>query len=345
MSLLSNFIKVLTIPLHAFTHQNGGTDEVNVAGLSGELADPQTPKTHATSHQNGGGDEVSVTGLSGLLADGQTPLSHATSHKSGGGDSIKLDELAAPTDVTTLNASTSAHGLLKKLNNVSTNFMNGQGNWATPSSTPPSSSVGTSQLKTTYGDIYGTGTYNAPGGAYGFYPQLKAVVADQNASVHILDNYIYLLTTTFQTKISIVGASPIYVRQRYVTASGTDMWLFLMRQKYTGALVSGWSAPDHPSVNQDLTFDELPHPFFSYDPDIHEIFVVAKSKVQELQAQLVGTQGVLELALTLEVGEEVAYVPLHSGRYINGQPEMVNTLPAYIKCRTLIGSSSSSSSA
>ncbi len=32
---------------------------------------------HATSHQNGQADEISVAGLSGLLADAQTPLSHS----------------------------------------------------------------------------------------------------------------------------------------------------------------------------------------------------------------------------------------------------------------------------
>lgn len=31
---------------------------------------------HATSHQDGGTDEISVAGLSGLLADAQTPLAH-----------------------------------------------------------------------------------------------------------------------------------------------------------------------------------------------------------------------------------------------------------------------------
>jgi len=31
---------------HASTHENGGGDEINVAGLSGELADPQPPKAH-----------------------------------------------------------------------------------------------------------------------------------------------------------------------------------------------------------------------------------------------------------------------------------------------------------
>ena len=61
---------------HASTHQNGGADEISVAGLSGLLADAQTPLGHGASHANGGSDEISVAGLSGLLADAQTPLSH-----------------------------------------------------------------------------------------------------------------------------------------------------------------------------------------------------------------------------------------------------------------------------
>jgi hypothetical protein len=92
---------------------------------------------HASRHENAGADEISVLGLSGLLADAQTPLAHATSHKSGGTDAVKLDELAAPTDVATLNASTSAHGLLKKLSNIATEFMNGQGAWAVPTAGAP----------------------------------------------------------------------------------------------------------------------------------------------------------------------------------------------------------------
>lgn len=79
---------------HKTTHENGGTDEISVAGLSGVLADPQppiigagatqavagndprltdarTPTAHAASHQNGGSDEINVGGLSGVLADNQ----------------------------------------------------------------------------------------------------------------------------------------------------------------------------------------------------------------------------------------------------------------------------------
>ena len=58
---------------HHLTHENGGGDEISVAGLSGELADNQPPKTHKATHENGGGDEISVAGLSGELADPQRP--------------------------------------------------------------------------------------------------------------------------------------------------------------------------------------------------------------------------------------------------------------------------------
>jgi hypothetical protein len=44
---------------------------------------------------------------------------------------IKLDDLATPEDNTDLNATTSAHGLLKKLSNTATEFMDGTGAWDT----------------------------------------------------------------------------------------------------------------------------------------------------------------------------------------------------------------------
>jgi len=70
---------------HHNTHENGGSDEVLVTGLSGELADDQPsawakvsgkpstfpPDLHVSEHQNGGGDELNVVGLSGQLADDQ----------------------------------------------------------------------------------------------------------------------------------------------------------------------------------------------------------------------------------------------------------------------------------
>lgn len=76
-------------------------------------------------------DADAATARGTLEAIGSSEFaSHAARHKSAGADPIRLDELAAPTDVTTLNASTTAHGLLAKLSNVVTQFLNGQGSWA-----------------------------------------------------------------------------------------------------------------------------------------------------------------------------------------------------------------------
>lgn len=52
---------------------------------------------------------------------------HAVTHQSGGTDPLALDTLAAPTDIATLNASTSAHGLMPKLDNNVNHFFTGTG--------------------------------------------------------------------------------------------------------------------------------------------------------------------------------------------------------------------------
>jgi len=79
-----------------------------------------------TADASVGGTNTGDQNLSGYAT-----TSHAASHKSAGSDSIKLDELAAPTDVTALNASSSAHGLLPKLENTGTKFLRDDGTWQT----------------------------------------------------------------------------------------------------------------------------------------------------------------------------------------------------------------------
>jgi len=54
----------LDIP-HSTTHESGGIDELNVGGLSGDLADPQDPKTHASTHSRQGSDTIEVEQLGG----------------------------------------------------------------------------------------------------------------------------------------------------------------------------------------------------------------------------------------------------------------------------------------
>ena len=77
---------------HKTSHQNGGTDELSIAGLSGLAGDPQTPNStlaHKNSHGFEGGDEMNVGGLHGKLADAQDALAHRTHHEAGGGDIVR----------------------------------------------------------------------------------------------------------------------------------------------------------------------------------------------------------------------------------------------------------------
>jgi len=68
------------VPLHAPQHEEGGADQLNVDGLSGVLAQPQTPSAHVASHQAGGSDQINVAGLAGVLASPQTPIVHSNAH-------------------------------------------------------------------------------------------------------------------------------------------------------------------------------------------------------------------------------------------------------------------------
>jgi hypothetical protein len=145
----------LTVGTLYFVTNEGVTERWNGTTWEG-YSGPGTgsaPTAHAASHASAGSDPVTVTTLAGypggtttfLRADGTfatasgggAPAAHATSHQSGGSDAIPLDTLAAPTDITTLNASTSAHGLLRKLSGTGTQYLDGSGAWSTPSGGTP----------------------------------------------------------------------------------------------------------------------------------------------------------------------------------------------------------------
>lgn len=66
-----------------------GTNAITNVGL----VDGVDVSAHAVRHENGGADEISVAGLSGLLADDQNPTAHAADHISGAGDEVDGDRV------------------------------------------------------------------------------------------------------------------------------------------------------------------------------------------------------------------------------------------------------------
>ncbi len=128
-------------PIHTFIHRVGRLvflDRGADPSANGEL---QRNATHIKVYSGGAVRNLSDVGTApshthashtGIGTGDHHAELHAGAHKTAGGDAIKLDELAAPTDVTTLNATTSLHGLLLKLGGGTTNFLRADGTWAAP---------------------------------------------------------------------------------------------------------------------------------------------------------------------------------------------------------------------
>jgi hypothetical protein len=111
------------------------------------MLETETPTIGTTalvfSELSGGGgsytDEQAQDAVGGILTDTSTvdltyndatPSITAAVIPAG----IKLDDLGTPDDNTDLNSTTSQHGLLKKLDGSASKFLDGSGNWSTPTS-------------------------------------------------------------------------------------------------------------------------------------------------------------------------------------------------------------------
>jgi len=133
---------------HAAAHQDAGADEVNVAGLSGELADPQPPKAHThpggdVTSQVGDADTVDGSHAADFASSGHNHdtayapiakgVTNGDAHDHVGGDGAAIAEGALSlADVTTGDVSTTKHGFAPKAPNDTSKFLRGDGTWAAP---------------------------------------------------------------------------------------------------------------------------------------------------------------------------------------------------------------------
>jgi hypothetical protein len=100
------------VPAHKASHENTGTDEISVTGLSGELVDNQPLKAHAL----GGAKHTSATleQLNALISNAtlddsdsaRTPSAHKASHQDGGTDEIDVTGLVGTTPTALLGDAT-----------------------------------------------------------------------------------------------------------------------------------------------------------------------------------------------------------------------------------------------
>jgi len=206
------------------------------------------------------------------------------------------------------NASDAADGLGSQGN--SGQFLKSNGAGVNPSfATLPSSgltSVSQGDLNTATGEVSVAGTSASPGnavlpgGSYGFYPEsgpCKYFTSDKEGFLQITGN---LPGTSYASRVA--GYSPhsydtsCYARQRYITASGHDHWIFLLIDKITKKIIGSYQAPDHPSANQGgASSIDIPHPFGSYDPSKHEIIVVDNADLSAMRQKITRQKSLLQV--------------------------------------------------
>lgn len=119
------FSKIKSLDPSLSIANNGNLVEVDIADASttvkGIVQLATSNESEATKACNAADTRLSNT---------RTPSLHALSHKAAQPDVIKLDELGPPDDNTTLDASTTKHGLMQKYPNNTNTFLRGDGTFA-----------------------------------------------------------------------------------------------------------------------------------------------------------------------------------------------------------------------
>lgn len=87
---------VVVAPLDFFDDL-GAADDALAAALAASPPGARTPTAHKTSHENGGSDEIDVGGLSGVLADPQHPIIGSAANEAVAGNDARLTDARTPT--------------------------------------------------------------------------------------------------------------------------------------------------------------------------------------------------------------------------------------------------------
>lgn len=165
------------IKVNSHIEMNGGGTNLKIINM----ADGSSAQDGATVHNITTGNSATATSLAANGSNcsaGSYPLgvsAAGASESCAAVTATALDTLAATTDITTRNSSTTAHGLLAKLDNDASHWMNGQGGWTAP--TTVSGNSGTATALAANGANCSAGSYPLGVNASGAVESCTAVTA------------------------------------------------------------------------------------------------------------------------------------------------------------------------
>ncbi len=181
--------------------------------------------------------------------------------------------------------------------------------WTEVIAVPADNSVSQAKLKTVIGEVSTTmesSLLALPGGEYGFYPQFKTS-GDIGVGAIMLGRFTSNIKSSFEPDhmnlpnystiilLSERDNGTLYARQRYVTSSGKDYWIFFLIDKDTKGILAGYQAPDHPCYGSGGDENDIPHPFGSYDPEKHEVILVDNEILPELKSKVTSKRSLLTI--------------------------------------------------
>ena len=147
--------------------------------------------------------------------------------------------------------------------------------------------ISQSMLKTSTGEVSvlsDSGNFTLPGGQYGFYTQSKISAGTNHSAALVGAGFD---AETYTTNIYLYSPNDVlYAQQCYISASGKDHWIFLLKDTATGRILASYQAPDHPSANSQALHTDIPHPFSSYKSDKHEIVLADNVVLEKLKRHL-----------------------------------------------------------
>lgn len=222
----------------------------------------------------------------------------------------------------------------------------------------PDDTADTTALKTaTSTSTHATTTYTQvafTGGQYSFVPQIHSSDATAESSVIDLCTHVHGISnvakpTSAASQIGFYSSNSytLTATNRYVTASGTDYWIWMLVDKNTGEIQTTSVAPDHISYGNSDDPEKCPHPFIKYWseplPNNLEIILIDMETSEEL-IRLSGedrrnASGKISKFICEEYKPDFTkkevFKPRHSGKFNSLKPVMIETIPDYIKVRKL----------
>jgi hypothetical protein len=153
---------------------------------------------------------------------------------------------------------------------------------------------------------------------------------------YFLGCYAHLHSPSIIHTVEGMSGNPftVYFYIDYITASGTDNWIFILLNKETSEISQICSTKDPYMLNY--------NPFNEYDKNKYEVILVDKKTTEQLSKQK-GKESFVELInkhYIVDYKKEKNYIPLHSGKILEQGDKkvkhMIKNLPDYIKVRGLI---------